>query len=117
MKTVFALLAALLATAAHAQQEVVPLVLFSAKDALFARASGDIESHPCQPLKGDRVTVLSIDKRPSGNEVATVRVESGQCRGQEGLASVSNLARTDTPLRASPAASSAPAARPRRSGS
>jgi len=107
MKNAFALLAVLLATAAHAQDASIPQFVLSANNALFTRTADNVELHPCQPLKGDRVKVLAIDKRPSGHEVATVRVESGQCQGREGLASVSKLEAADAQQRFDPTARSA----------
>lgn len=87
-RTASALLAMLLASVTYAQSggaQPYPAKL-TESSVLLKDTSKSMAMHDCQPLKGDRVTVMNTFKSQAfaGAEIARVRVENGRCQGQVG---------------------------------
>ena len=87
-RTTFALSTLLLASVTYAhsgEPQPFPAKLTDS-NVLLKDTSKTMAMHDCQPLKGDRVTVMNTFKSQAfaGAEIARVRVETGRCQGQVG---------------------------------
>lgn len=94
MRSLFFLTVLAVSSNVFAQQtETIARVMSS--DVMFAAPVVDLNAkHKCQPLKGDTVAVLAVQKNADGligANMANVRVVSGLCAGTTGWIGVEQL--------------------------